>query len=243
MFFQSGERMKVLLSLAAFWLLLTTTSLADIFVTQNRPEFLARLVGIVYAEGFEEFQLGQPILAPQSFTDSSSKFQYAVNPIAGDPIGGLFSVGQQSDKWLSTQLERSVRFDFSKTLPTAVGGDFFFTNASGVDTGDLGSTMMFTLNGTSQFTLPANLKSTNSFIGFISTTPISSLVVSRNSNPANAVSYITANNIAVGIAAVPEPNSLLLLVATVIAFCAGRRAICDGCRCRAENVGRSTSVQ
>ncbi len=132
-----------------------------------------------------------------NFTNQSFLFN-AGTPLA--PATGLYGVaGLGSDVWLSSNDPETIVFNFTSGNVTAVGGYFFNTDINGSLTN---STLTATINnGTTRTILNAN---TNSFLGFTSQTPITSLTLSGDNT-----TFLTANNLVVGV--VPEPSTLALV--------------------------------
>ncbi len=174
---------------------IANASLPTALVYSNLTTFAANInpgYGTETFDGLGTGTLGYLI----NFTNQSFLFNVGT-PLA--PATGLFGVtGQGGDVWLSSNDPETIVFNFTSGNVTAVGGNFFNTDVNGALTsGTLTATIN---NGTTRTILNAN---TNSFLGFTSQTPITSLTLSGDNT-----TYLTANNLVVGV--VPEPSSLAL---------------------------------
>lgn len=119
--------------------------------------------------------------------------------------GGLYGAGTDADHWLSTNLglDPIVFQNFSSGV-TAFGGNFFGSDISGAYvpnaslllTAEDGSTVTYTLDGATR----------TSFLGFVSDTALSSVVLSTD----GGAYWPTANNV---VLAVPEPASYGMMLA------------------------------
>jgi len=164
-----------------------------------------------------------------NFNDLSLGFQTTpITRIVGSytyqlaAAGGFFNVGTASDVWLSANNSflTPINFTISGGGPTAIGGFFFATDATGLLAS---STISASING-GLFTQSVTTSSATNFFGWVSTdgTQISSLSV------VPSAFFATANDLIIGqanIAAVPEPTSLALfgIGACVAGFGAARR--------------------
>lgn len=139
---------------------------------------------------------------PASLSRSAGAFSYTVS--AGQ---GLYGAGEGGDGWLSTNsgYDRLVFSNFSSTVH-ALGGEFFGSNLEGQFTP--GTTIILTaLDGTSTtWVLPES--ETSSFVGFVSTSPLNSVVVGTFGEGY----WPTANNLTLA-AAVPEPGTYGMMLA------------------------------
>lgn len=115
--------------------------------------------------------------------------------------------------WLSTfNLVPITLSNFSSSV-LAVGGSFFGVDSSDTVLNGRSITVQANSAGGSLTQVFANVQP-SSFMGFVSTTPITSLVVSISGTGA----YVTMNDVV--LAAVPEPASVLMMLAGGLALAA-----------------------
>ena len=178
-----------------------TPALAVATVYTSPAAFLAQVAPGRYTETFE----GSAGDAP-SVSYASGDFGYSVSaPLqAGSAI-------YLSGTFISTLFANSsLTITFTSGAPTAVGANFYNTDASDAFVPSAAVTINLS-DGSSTTFAPA---SAADYRGFISTVPISSLVLSA----AVAGRFNTVDNLTVGLALpVPEPASALLLALGAVA--------------------------
>ena len=206
-------RLKVQSVLILFPLLLPVSQAAVMEFT-DRAAWLAA-AGAVTNIGFEG-------IAPAGGrTDFSGPVTFSGVQFSAPFIGGggiaesVVSAGlDYVNAWGSgDKLQASLGVEFDITLPsgvTAVGSDImitstFFLGTTGTYTATLSTGDVFT-------NIFSSGPPTRSFVGFISTTPITSLTLV--SNPSLAM----IDNFALTATAVPEPSSLVLFGAGILAL-------------------------
>ena len=186
----------VILSAAAFQ---ASVSAATTIYTDPALFFAA-----VTSLGTETFEsLPTPVGVP------SNPYSFSVGGIsvsASTGGNGLASVGSLSDKWISTVLATdALEFSFSGTPAYAVGGYFFGNNFSGFFTA--GDVTVATNDLTSTTVINAT---TTSFVGFVSSAPITSLSVTAV-QPSGDTLWPTLNDMVFGApSAVPEPGTAMV---------------------------------
>jgi hypothetical protein len=156
---------------------------------------------------------------PSPITRSAGPYTYT----ASVSTTSFFGAGTTANPWLSTNTATdSITFNAFSGGVSAIGGNFFGSDISGlfaagnvllVATDSLGATSTQTITGAT----------TSSFLGFVSTGLVTSLVLSAV-QPATPL-WPTADNLTLGIAAVPEPQTYAMLLAGLgfVGFMARRR--------------------
>lgn len=143
---------------------------------------------------------------------------------AGPTSDILYGAGSASDVWLSVNVASdSLVFNAFAPGIFAAGMNLFNSNIAGEFLRRGSITLTATdSEGSASATVNIRSMSTDSFLGFISTTEISSLSVA--STAARATVWPTVNNLTL-VSAVPEPETYLLMLAGIaaIGFVASRR--------------------
>jgi hypothetical protein len=131
---------------------------------------------------------------------------------AASTTAGFKNVGVGTDTWLSTSDPiSSIYFLPNSSNENGIGGYFFTTDLNGNPlSGDIAITVT-NRSGETQTTTLSNT-GTSSYLGFISSSGISSLNVSAVQPASSYELWTTANNLTVAIVAVPEPASYALLL-------------------------------
>jgi hypothetical protein len=195
---QTAHRLVFALGLAA----LSASSFAVTTVYTSAASFLANVAPGSYTETFN----GLPSTPPDSF--SGSGFSYTVSA-----TDGLYGSGEFLGTNLPNQL---LTVTFAGGNVTAVGGNFYATNIS-----DAFQSVAITLTLSDSTTVTFTPTSVaDSYRGFASGLAITSLTIG-----ATGVSlYAGLDNLTVGVSAVPEPASALLMALGVAGLLlAGRR--------------------
>jgi hypothetical protein len=157
---------------------------------------------------------------PGPLTRSAGSYGYTATATTND----FFGAGSTADPWLSVATSTdSIRFsNFTGGTMSAIGGNFFNSNLDGlfaagnitlVATDASGATLTQTITGASS----------GSFLGFTSTSAITSLVVTAV-QPTSGSLWPTVDNLTLA-AAVPEPETYAMLLAglAMLAALARRR--------------------
>jgi hypothetical protein len=183
------------LSLAAL-LCAASAAHADITIYTNQSAFLAA----VSAPGVDTYDDLEIQLYDPTLNRSAGSYSYT----ATAPLG-LFGAGSGADRWLSNNARTdSITFaDFSSGV-SAFGGNFFASDAAGQF---VFGNMVLTASDGSSLVYALNNADTNSFVGFVSTSPLSSVTLATD----GGVYWPTANNVTLAMA-VPEPSSWGMLL-------------------------------
>ncbi len=176
---------------------------AAAITTTNSSYFNSQLAAGSFTTNISS--LGQGLL-PNTETLSGNGFTYDVTSVLG---GGLFGI----PTGLTTNANGStLRFDFTSGYVTAVGGDFFSTDATGALDG--GSVTLVLSDGS---TITINNSSLTSFAGFLSP----GVFITRLNITPGAASYATADftvgDVVTTNGSVPEPATFGLLGAGLFA--------------------------
>lgn len=172
------------------------SSQAAITTYTNQADFLAA----VSAPGYDSYDDLTIDLYGTTLDRTAGAYAYQAYA-----AGGLYGAGTDTDHWLSTNLSLDpIVFQNFSSGVSAFGGNFFGSDISGayVPNGNLvltaedGSTVTYALNGATQGT----------FLGFVSDTALSSVVLSTD----GGAYWPTANNV---VLAVPEPASYGMMLA------------------------------
>ena len=185
----------VILSAAAFQ---ASVSAATTIYTDPASFF-----AVVTSLGTETFES-----LPDPVTPVTTPYSFNVGGISvsAASLGGVYSVGSLADKWLSTASPTTaMTVNFSGDSVYAVGGFFFGNNITGLFMA--GDVMVATNDLTSYEVVNAT---TTSFVGFISSDPITSLSVTAE-QPEGSSLFPTLNDMVFGApSAVPEPGTAMV---------------------------------
>ena len=155
---------------------------------------------------------------PSPITRSAGSYQYT----ATAETTTFFGAGTTANPWLSTNTATdSITFNAFTGGASAIGGNFFGSDISGLfSAGNITLVATDSLGATSSQTITG--ATTTSFLGFVSTGTLSSLVVEavQGATPL----WPTVDNLTLAVA-VPEPGTYAMLLAGlgVVGFMARRR--------------------
>jgi len=194
---QTVQRFALALGFAA----LSASSFAATTTYTSSASFLANVAPGAYLNNFD----GLPAEAPDTFAGGAFGYSLIAN-------GGVYGSGE----FIGTSLpNESLTISFTTGNVSAVGGNFYATNISDVFQA-VSITLTLSDATTVTFT-PASVL--NSFRGFTSTATIASLTISGP----GASLYAGIDNLTVGVTAVPEPTSAVLLALGVAGLLVARR--------------------
>jgi len=191
---------------AAVLLALVGGSQAAISVFTTQASYLAA----VTAPGVDTFA-GLSVTGPTASPINRTAGSYAYTATAPD---GFFGAGSAANPWLSTNTAAdSITISNFGPAVSAVGGLFFGSDVNGAfASGALTLLATDALGATSTQTIAGSL---TSFLGFVSTTSMTSLVLSAV-QPAGGFLWPAADNLTLATGAVtpiPEPETYALVVA------------------------------
>jgi len=203
----SGTHMKKPPLSFIAWMSLTAALPAATSVYTDYSAFVTGLSS-VQTESFNSKPLETFLLSPIAFTNGP--FTYSATA-----LNDFFTVGSVADVWLSSNVAfDSIVFNFPSGTVYGVGGSFFPTNFNGAF---VAGDVVLQTNDLTTYTLSASAVS--SFVGFVSTDPITSLSVT-SVQPGGSVTWPTINDLVVAkqkSTAVPETGSSLLGFMLVVA--------------------------
>jgi len=183
-------------------------SQAALTVFTSQASFLGS-VSSPGVDGFNGFSITDSTPSPLSRVAGSYTYT------ASTGSSGFFGAGTNADPWLSTDTNTdSITFSGFGAGVSAIGGNFFGSELEGAFvTGTISLTATDSFGAiTTQNIVNAT---TNSFLGFVSTGALTSLVVSAIQPPSDFV-WPTVNNLILAQAvspSVPEPQTYALMLA------------------------------
>jgi hypothetical protein len=210
---------------AAALLAVAGVSQAAITVFTSQAAFLAATTapGVDTYTGFSITGSTASPLPPRSagpYTYTATSFDFTANAPSS-----FFGAGSTANPWLSTNSATdSITFNTFVGGVQAIGGNFFGSDISGLfSAGDVTLVATDSLGATSTQTIVG--ATTSSFLGFVSTGSISSLVLSAV-QPAATFLWPTADNLTLArVSAVPEVQTYAMMLAGLglMGFMARRR--------------------
>lgn len=205
------------LSLAAL-LLAAASARADVVVYTDRTAFLAALS----APGTDTFNDLAIVQTASPLSRVAGPYSYLAS--AG-PVSDFWPAGSASDVWLATtSANDTITFGSFSAGVRGFGGNFFGSDINGVFSP--GRTMILTAtDGTSTRTVNLYNTTTTTFLGFISSDPLATVTL-HGAGVAGDPYWATANDVTLGVAAVPEPENYGMLLAGLglVGFAMRRRA-------------------
>jgi hypothetical protein len=205
---QTNSALRPRAWIAAIALMYASAGLAPaiVVIEEDETEFMAQVQPGYYLEDFETGFGGGG--QGNSIPLSENGFSYVISSAQGLFLNLLEF---KFTRWISNlDLHEPITITFSGAPVTALGGNFFLTLATEEATA---GSFILELNDGTQYTVNSQPQSASSqpFVGFISSEPITSLTLMP---PADFGDYVTLDNLIVG-AAIPEP------VGTTVAVAAG----------------------
>jgi hypothetical protein len=178
-------------ALAAALLAVSAAASAQTTTYTTAATFLANVAPGSYTEGFADpFFSGDP-----SATFTGNGFTYTVSA-----PGGLYGNGTLIGTNLPTE---ALTVTFSGATVTAIGGNFWSTNISDVFQP---VPVTLTLSDGTITTFTPSSETVGSFRGFTSTVGITSMQITSTAGV-----YAGMGNLTVGVAAIPEPGTWLMM--------------------------------
>jgi hypothetical protein len=208
---------KLKIALAATALFAGVQAQAALTVYTSQADFDAAVASMMPAlsgtDSFDDLVAGAN-LGSGPLSRAAGGIGYSAS--AGPDSDILFGAGSASDAWLSTNIATDT-LSFGAFAPGvfAAGMNLFNSDIAGsfLRRGSITLTATDT-EGSSSATIRLRQMSTTSFLGFISTTEISSLDLT--STALRATVWPTVNNLALA-SAVPEPETYLMMLAGIAA--------------------------
>lgn len=218
---------KLKIALAAATLFAGVQAQAALEVYTSQAAFdaavAAMMPGLTGTDSFDDLVADQEA-GEGPLARSAGGIGYSASAVGESNV--LFGAGSMSDAWLSTNIEGDS-LSFGEFAPGvfAAGMNLFNSNVNGefLRTGRITLTATDT-EGSSSATIRGRQMTTGSFLGFISTTEITSLEVTSFARRADV--WPAVNNLSLA-SAVPEPETYLMMLAGIAAvgFVARRRRI------------------
>lgn len=194
---------------AAMLLCGAASAAAQITVYTDRNAFLAA-VGGYGVDTYDDLDID---LYDSPFARTAGAYSYT----ASAP-GGLYGAGSGADGWLSTNVDGDG-IVFSNFAPgvTGFGGYFFGSDVLGSFLP--GGTLLFSASNGSTLNYTLSNATTSSFLGFVSTAPLSSVTLTSGGDY-----WVTANDVTLAMP-VPEPETyaMMLLGLGVVGWMRRRR--------------------
>ncbi len=165
---------------------------------------------IFYTDTFSGFSVTGATPSPIVRTAGAYGYTASVN------TSTFFGAGTVADPWLSTNLpDSTITFDAFSPAVSAIGGFFFGSEVNGRFQPDVSITLVATDADASSLTETISNSTENSFRGFVSTKPLTSLTVTavQLNSPWPTVEDLTLAEARA--TAVPEPESAALLLAAL----------------------------
>lgn len=192
------------LTLAASLIVASTASLA-VPITYTTLSSFDAATSSNATDSFNDVSITASTAAP--LARSVGTYQYSIQTSDND---SLFGAGSDPDHWLSVNTAGTslVFTDFSMGV-RAIGGLFFGSDAFGGFAA--GSVLLTATDGTGSTTLTIDEASPSSFMGFVSSGPMTSLTITAI-QPADSFLWTTVNDLVLAtVAPVPEPATAPLM--------------------------------
>ncbi len=211
------------LSAIATALVCASAAQATVVTYTNQAAFLSALgTAVTGTDTFDDLLSNVSYAGPLSRTAGS----YSYTASAGPASPTLYGAGGASDAWLSTNVATDpITLDSFASGVFAAGAQFFDSNVKGKNRILPGSITVTATDGSGSTSQLLTNPTPSTFVGFISTGQLLSVVVTAASPFAALPAWPTVNNLTLAVAAVPEPETALMLLGglSALGFLARRR--------------------
>ena len=209
------SKLSVLGSAALALFALAGTARADVTIYTSLSDFLAA-VSTTGTDTFTGFSISGTTASPVNRTAGSFSYTATVLPTATGATGThtFFGGGTTANPFIATNIAGdTMSFSNFSAGVTAAGGNFFASNASGLFTA-LGGVIVTATDASGvvkQTIVPTNA-SAGSFLGFVSTTGVTSFTVASNIAGAGSSIWPSMDNLVLATSPVPEPSTYAMLM-------------------------------
>ena len=199
-------------SLAAAALFAAGSAQAAITIYTSQASFLAAVGSPVGVDTYNDLDNTQPLEIPIARTAGSFSYSASAGPLSNFfPAGGV-----AGDIWLATNNGTdTITLSAFSAGAAAVGGFFFRSGLDGFATSTAATINVRAVDSLGATVTRAQINpATTSFVGFVSNGTISSVQVFVGTPGTGTVDvWPTINDLTVAAAAIPEPESVVLMLA------------------------------
>ena len=202
-------RFPLLVAVATFIAATTSPAHAALTVITSQSNFLAQLSN-ASVDTFDDLARS---LVTQPLSRTAGTYGYAASV---GPRSDFFPGGSGSDVWLASDNRfDTIQFSNFTSAVRGIGGLFFGTNESGVFTSTPANLTVTATDASGSISQILVNPATTTFLGFVSTSSLTSLTVWVGSQGIGTAGvWPTVNNLTIGtVAAVPEPETVALMLA------------------------------
>ena len=209
------SKFSILGSTALALFALTGTARADITVYTSLAAFQAA-VGATGTDTFAGMSITGSTASPINRSAGSFSYTGSVLPTSGTTTNNsFFAGGTTANPFLATnRAGDTMSFSNFSAGVVAAGGNFFASDAGGLFAAPGGVTVTATdASGTITRSILPTSDSAGSFLGFVSTSGVTSFTVASNITAAGTSIWPSVDNLMLAAAPVPEPSTYAMLLA------------------------------